>query len=308
MDEEEQAWLAELGWDYAPVRRILDSFISQSLLPGFAAAVAGRLVAYSYFLIHGDKGIVGSLYASASPSAQETAEELLTRTILDLKGSAVLRRIEAQIIPFHHLNYTSVFTRYGFAFYPRYFLELDLSSYRWRARPRSHGTPERLETAEAGRAAPSLVAWEAHHLPAAADVVLRGYRNETDASICEDYCTAVGCENYLRSLVENPGCGVFLPDASFMALDLLGAPCGLVLASRISPRNAMIPQISVTPEQQGAGLGSALVDRSFARLEALGYRTVSLTVTKKNRRAFEWYQRLGFRVKKEFGAYVWQRS
>jgi len=44
----------------------------------------------------------------------------------------------------------------------------------------------------------------------------------------------------------------------------------------------------------------------FEKLKAMGFLTVSLTVTKKNKRAFEWYQRLGFRVRKEFGAYVWE--
>ncbi len=47
---------------------------------------------------------------------------------------------------------------------------------------------------------------------------------------------------------------------------------------------------------------------SLSAFKELGYRSVSLTVTKKNRRAFEWYQRLGFRLRKEFGAYVWDRS
>jgi ribosomal protein S18 acetylase RimI-like enzyme len=32
-----------------------------------------------------------------------------------------------------------------------------------------------------------------------------------------------------------------------------------------------------------------------------------LTVTEENLRAFEWYQRLGFKMHKEFGAYVWHR-
>jgi ribosomal protein S18 acetylase RimI-like enzyme len=49
------------------------------------------------------------------------------------------------------------------------------------------------------------------------------------------------------------------------------------------------------------------MNRAFAQLKALGCHTVSLTVTKENLRAFEWYQRLGFKMRKEFGAYVWQR-
>jgi ribosomal protein S18 acetylase RimI-like enzyme len=69
----------------------------------------------------------------------------------------------------------------------------------------------------------------------------------------------------------------------------------------------MIPQIAVHPSHQGRGVGNTLMKRSFEQLKSFGIQTVSLTVTKKNRRAFEWYQRLGFRIRKEFGAYVWQR-
>ena len=70
----------------------------------------------------------------------------------------------------------------------------------------------------------------------------------------------------------------------------------------------MIPQISIHPGYQGHGLGIALMERALLQFRKQGFRTVSLTVTKKNCRAFEWYQRLGFKVRKEFGAYVWERS
>jgi len=133
------------------------------------------------------------------------------------------------------------------------------------------------------------------------------YRNQTDSEICEDYRTKAGCESYLRSLVENPGCGIFMPEASFMGIDGQNAPCGFVICCRISNGAGMIPQIAVHPSYQGRNLGNALMIRSFMQLRALGFHSVSLTVTKKNRRAFDWYQRLGFKIRKEFGAYVWER-
>ncbi len=141
----------------------------------------------------------------------------------------------------------------------------------------------------------------------AAEMSLLSYRNQTDAEICEDYSTRDGCESYLRSLVENPGCGVFMPETSFMALDRQGALCGFLICSRISSGAAMVPQIAVHPSYQGRGVGNTLMDYSVEQLKTLGFRSISLTVTKKNRRAFEWYQRLGFRIRKDFGAYVWQR-
>ena len=195
-------------------------------------------------------------------------------------------------MPFHHLNIASAFTRNGFSHCRRYYLDLDLGNHR-----------EKAELPSALR----IIPWDATYLARTAEMTLLSYKNQVDAEICEDYCTRTGCESYLRSLVENPGCGIFIPEASFIGLDGQDTPCGFIFSCRISNGAAMIPQIAVHPSYQGRRLGNTLMKRAFARLKALGFRTVSLTVTKENLRAFEWYQRLGFKIHKEFGAYVWQR-
>ncbi len=293
MLEEEAAWLEDLSWDYAPIRQILFSFLEQDLLPGYVALDGNRPLSYSYYLSHNRKGIVGALYAARAEHAQEVALDVLGRVLESLKGPETARRIEAQLMPFHHLNPTPAFTRFGFQHYTRYFVELQLDQSEWhRAQPRS------------GHIAP----WDSAFLRLAADVAFRSYQDQMDALICEDYCSTAGCEGYLRSLVENPGCGVFVPGASFLALDGRGLPCGFIIGSRISAGAGMIPQVAMLPSFQGQGLGNALMRHALFAFKALGYRTVSLTVTKKNRRAFEWYQRLGFKLRKEFGAYVWNRG
>ncbi len=293
MDEEVQAWYSELGWDYSPVRAILSSYISQNLLPGYVAVGADHAFGYGYFLVHQSKGIIGTIFAPKSNLQQEAADDVLAHAVRALKDSDAIHRIEAQIMPFQSLNLTAGFTRQGFQSYTRYFLELDLVPYALRGERAFRG---------------GVVPWDPTRLARASTVVLKSYQNEADALICEDYCTAAGCENYLRSLVGNPGCGTFLPDASFMALDGHGDPCGFIISSRISASAGMIPQIAIHPAHQGRGLGAVLMDRALDRQKALGLRSAGLTVTKKNRRAFEWYQRLGFRIRKEFGAYVWERA
>jgi len=70
----------------------------------------------------------------------------------------------------------------------------------------------------------------------------------------------------------------------------------------------MIPQISILPTHQGRGLGTALMQMANHGLRSAGFRAVRLTVTRQNRRACEWYQRLGFTVRRDFGAYVWQQA
>jgi GNAT superfamily N-acetyltransferase len=292
IQEEEQAWISDLSWDYSPVCQILISFIKQKLLPGYAAISQNNAIGYVYFLVNQSKGIIGALYVSRIGHWQDAVEELLSLAVSSLKDSQNIQRVEAQIMPFNSVNLTASFTQQGFSYYPRHYMELDLGNREWK---------KELVSAE------RIVPWTSVCLERAAEMSMLSYRSQIDAEICEDYRTKAGCANYLRSLVENPGCGVFLPETSYVALDGQGFPCGFLFCSRISDRAAMIPQIAVHPAYQGRGVGNALMNSSFAQLKALGFRSVSLTVTKKNRRAFEWYQRLGFRIRKEFGAYVWQR-
>jgi ribosomal protein S18 acetylase RimI-like enzyme len=289
MDEEEQAWLRELDWDYAPIRRILESFLKQRLLPGFVLTNGAKILGYSYFLISHLKGVIGALYASP-PQGQQVAEPILSRTIESLKAIRNVRRIETQIIPLNGLDLDPIFAAHGFQSFLRHYLELDLAIREW-TEPKHSG---------------AIVPWHSSHLLPAAAVAHRSYRNGIDAIICADYGSEATCAAYLRSLVDNPGCGVFLPGSSFVGLDSRGAPCGFILTSRISNAAAMIPQISIRPAHQGKGLGNALIHRALSSLQSAGYRTVRLTVTEQNRRAFEWYQRLGFKIRRDFGAYLWQ--
>ncbi|MEJ2245039.1 MAG: N-acetyltransferase, partial [Acidobacteriota bacterium] len=152
-----------------------------------------------------------------------------------------------------------------------------------------------------------IIPWESRDLESAAKIVAASYKNQADAEIYADYRTVWGCESYLRSIVKNPGCGTFMPETSFMALDQKDNPCGLILGCRISDGIGMIPQIAVHPSCQGKFLGNTLMLRSLEKYKLMGFNGISLAVTPGNRRAYEWYRRLGFKIRKQFGAYIWER-
>ena len=291
MEEEEQAWMADLGWDYGPIRKILTSYLDQNLLPGYAAACGGVIVGYTYFLVQREKGIIGSLFSREKE--REIPRQVLAAAARALKETSSVRRIEAQILTRHSSHITDAFLENGFEHHPRRYLELDLTA---------------VQPIEPAAGNNGVVRWQPNRLPGAAAVILEGYRNQADARICHDYGSVAGCESYLRSLIENPGCGDFLPEASFVGLDRGGNPAGLILSSRISQGRAMIPQIAVRPDHQNRGLGRSLMGAAMAALRTLGFRSLTLTVTASNRRAFDWYGRLGFETRREFGAYVWMRS
>jgi ribosomal protein S18 acetylase RimI-like enzyme len=292
MTEEERAWQQELDWDFAPIRRILFSFLEQRLLPGFVGMSGLEALGYVYFLISRTKSVIGTLYAS-SPKAQIAAETILSQAIDSLKSNVRLQRIESQIIPLNGIDLSATFLRNGFQTFRRHYMELDLT----------------VHVPADPRERPGfLTPWHSGFLSATAAVAYSSYRQEIDAVICDDYASQTSCEAYLRSLVDNPGCGIFQSGSSFVSLDGQGAPCGFILTSKISKSSAMIPQISIHPAHQGRGVGAALIQCALRRLKSEGYKTVRLTVSHENRRAYEWYLRLGFKPRRDFNAYLWRRD
>jgi len=219
-------------------------------------------------------------------------EAIIDLTAAKIKNSPGVERIEAQVMPFNGVSHREAFIRNDFSHYLRYYMELDLE----RCRPRK---PDSLPG--------TITRWNSADLSRAAAMLWLSYQDQVDAVISQDYSTKEGCESYLNSVIANPGCGVFMPEASFMAKDNDSHLCGLVVCCRISERAALIPQIAVDSAHQGRGFGNALMSRAFEYLKASGLQSVTLTVTAANRRAFEWYRCLGFDIRKEFGAYTWQR-
>ena len=291
MREEENAWLQVLGWDYSPIRKILGSLMQQKLLPGYAAVQGKEAFGYAYFLIKGAKGIIGNTFVRESGHSREIAGELLSLCISSLKDLPKIERIEAQIIPFSELSYADAFIREGFRHYPRHYMLL----------PMDTAPAIRPDTRK------GIVRWDFSRLSQACKLLLNGYSDQPDADICSDYRTLSGCHEYLHSIIQSPGCGVLVPEASFMALDDKNMLRAFILGSRVSSGVGMIPQIVVHPDYQKQGLGRGLMASCLESFKALGLGRVALTVTEENQRALDWYRRLGFRQCREFGAFVWDR-
>ena len=297
MEEEKRIWLTDLGWDYSAIQQVLLSFIRKKMLPGYVALADGKQsVGYIYFLANKDKGSIGALYTTQTDKAdkaQNVADDLLELAIACFQDSGGIRHIEAQIFPFHGRNFERIFNKYGFRHYPRRYLFRNIDT----------------DVTEKEPAAPvKIIPWDSTLISRAAGMTAACYREHIDYEILEDYHTPENCENYLGGLVANPGCGIFLPDVSFICLDGQENICGYVICSRISDVGALIPQIATHPAWQGRGLGTMLMNRCLQRLRAMNFRSLSLVVTAENPRACEWYRRMGFQPRREFGAFTWNRS
>jgi len=111
---------------------------------------------------------------------------------------------------------------------------------------------------------------------------------------------------FLKNIIILPGCGQFLPEASFV----LRPPhasylAGVVLNSSVSRGVGHTTQICAMPGHQGHGIGRRLMEATMQALRVRGYTTASLTVTSGNERAVRLYENLGFCSVKKFAAGVW---
>lgn len=148
--------------------------------------------------------------------------------------------------------------------------------------------------------------WERRHDEQAAHLICHTYRGHVDAAINDQYASVAGAARLIENIVELRGCGEAVPRASLVAVH---APsrrlAGLVALTGVRRQTAHIPQVAVAPEFQSQGLGAALLGQAFREATRRGYHEVSLTVTDMNRQAVLFYERLGFRTFRTFGAFVW---
>ena len=149
--------------------------------------------------------------------------------------------------------------------------------------------------------------WSDHYQESAAQLIAAAYAGHIDSHINDQYRSVAGARRFLYNIVQYPGCGSFFRPGSYVAVDLERSRLwGLSLASVVGPESGHITQICAAPEVRGTGIGYELLRRSLLTLGEHGSHRVSLTVTAANRDAVELYERMGFRTRRRFSAYVWE--
>jgi ribosomal protein S18 acetylase RimI-like enzyme len=152
-----------------------------------------------------------------------------------------------------------------------------------------------------------LEPWTDKAFESAARLIQLAYADHVDSEINDQYCSEAGGMKFLRNIVLLPGCGQFLPEASFLVQPVTGdRPIGMVLTSTVASGVGHTTQICVMPGYQGHGIGRAMMESSIQVLKRRNYESLSLTVTGANSQAVQLYEHLGFRTIKKFAAGVWQ--
>ncbi|MFB4306332.1 GNAT family N-acetyltransferase [Actinomadura sp. GTD37] len=122
-------------------------------------------------------------------------------------------------------------------------------------------------------------------LAAAMWAAYRGTPDETDVG------DLLGAAREIRLTLDGEY-GAFLPGASFVA-DHGDRPVGAALVT-FYKEDPLLAFLFTAPAHAGRGLGRALVKASMHALAGQGHATLSLAVTRRNRRARRLYDRLGF--------------
>jgi len=295
LDDETQLWSRLLAWDYTGSSDMILRYVDAKILPGYAAVDRGRVFGYSFFVYEGSKGVIGDLYVTNGtrlPNAREVEIRLLTHVIETLQQSPGIHRVEAQLLA-HEANAVSrPFLETGFQRHPRLFMVLPLNHEQEKS-----PLHEDIE----------IRPWaESYYQPSAA-VITASYRGHVDAQINDQYHTLSGSLRFLNNIVRFPGCGVFDPESSFVALDRRTKNLiGLILCSRVRGDVGHVTQVCVLPEYRSRRIGESLLLATALNLRKRNFTSLSLTVTEANAGAVALYRRLGFDTKRIFDAFVWE--
>jgi ribosomal protein S18 acetylase RimI-like enzyme len=294
LEDETYVWARQLSWDYSGSAEMILRYVDAKILPGYAAVDRG--LGYSFFVYEGSKGVIGDLYVTNGarlPEARQVEIRLLTHVIETLQQSPGIHRVEAQLLA-HDANAVSrPFLETGFQRHPRLFMVLPLAK----------SAPQELPIHPEVEIRP----WaDADYQPSAA-VITASYRGHVDAQINDQYHTLSGSLRFLNNIVRFPGCGVFDPGSSFVALDRKARTMiGLILCSRVRNDVGHVTQVCVLPEYRGRKIGESLLAATGGNLRKRTFSALSLTVTEANSKAVALYRRLNFDTKRVFDAFVWE--
>ncbi len=288
-------WSRLLSWDYRSSADMILRYVDAKILPGYAAVDHGALKGYSFFVYEGSKGVIGDLFATHEDGHTPKLEaQLVSHVIETLQQSPGIHRIEAQLLVHDAGQLAKPFVEEGFQRHPRIFMTLPITKpLATRGRP----IPDDIE----------IRGWRDEDYQPAAAVISAAYRGHIDSDINDQYRSLNGSLRFLNNIVRFPGCGVFDPAGSFVALSRSNHQIvGILLCSRVKEDVGHITQVCMVPELRGKGIGEALIARCEASLKKRSFTMLSLTVTEANDRAVDLYKRLGFRSERIFDAFVWE--
>jgi ribosomal protein S18 acetylase RimI-like enzyme len=293
LEEEARHWRDELHWDYRGALELIKRFLEAHALSGCVALENGAAAGYCFYVMEEQKGLIGGLYVSPRYPQAELGRRLLEEMLFGMRALPQLCRIEAQLMPFGGPVEAPLMEQ-GFQLHKRQFMLLDLAN-----------APQGKPGASAGM---RLTRWSDRYFEPCTKLIYLAYANHVDGDINDQYRSRAGALRFLKNIILLPGCGQFVPGASFVLHEtgndeLIGA----VLTSEVSSGVGHTTQICVVPGYQGHGIGRMLMQTAIDALQSMKFRELTLTVTSENEVAVRLYERFGFHTIRTFTAGVWPK-
>jgi ribosomal protein S18 acetylase RimI-like enzyme len=307
LDAESRAWNEDLYWDFTSSARVISTCLKEKRLSGYALVLDGMVRGYCFFFCDGEKGLVGDLFVGPAPAGLDQVLELLEHANETLLATPGLRRVEAQLPHYTFEDLENTFTSWNFSGYRRRFMALSLPEWRHHASSGS-GFSDPTQRAAISLDEFRITPCDKKYAPEAAELLFGAYHNHVDAAINDQYSSLAGATRLLDNILHYQGCGEFLAQVSKVAIHRITRKlAGVLTVTAVRSDTAHIPQIAMARTLQGIGLGTALLESAFNDLVRAGYQRVSLTVTDANAGALRFYERLGFKTFRTFGAFVFNR-
>jgi ribosomal protein S18 acetylase RimI-like enzyme len=210
-----------------------------------------------------------------------------------LQQSPGIHRVESQLLAHDAGVMARPFVSQGFHRHARLFMALPLAQTVKTLHP-LHGEIE-------------IRAWSEPDYQPAAAVITTAYRGHVDSEINDQYRTLSGSLRFLNNIVRFPGCGIFDPESSFVAIHKSTKNLmGLILCSKVRNDVGHVTQVCVLPESRSHGIGESLLSATGENLRKRKFSLLSLTVTEANAKAVELYLHMGFEKQRVFDAFVWE--
>lgn len=293
LEEECAAWIGELAWDFEKSADLVRRFVDMRALNGSALIDDDEVAGYMYWVLEEEKGLIGDLYVRRAVRTPALEDMLIEAALEPIMMTPMVTRIESQLMMIPWERGRKAPREECAALFARNFMRIDLTR---AALGRGHvRRPIYVEK------------WHDHYTDDAAALIASAYAGHIDSRINDQYRSPAGARRFLHNIVQYPGCGMFFRPASCVAFDAAtGRMVGASLASIVAPDTGHITQICVSPAVRGTGIGHELLRQSLATLREMGCRGASLTVTAANEDAVKLYERVGFRIVRQFPAYVWE--
>jgi len=289
--EEVERYLDWYRWDFAATAQLVRQLVTTHSLAGMALVEDGRVIGYSYFVVDGNKALIGDVYVRDAWATAANERLLMASTVEAVRKYSQVRRLETQPMM---LRFTYSHPRAER--FDRQFLELELTQTRW---------PEPVVEVPGCR----IENWNWRMEEEVAQLLYRAYRGHTDADINDQYRAPARARSYLSNMIRYPACGGFCAEASYLVSDKKdGRLAGALLASVSDGEEGKVGHVSqlcVDPELRSRGVGTLLMAGALAKFCELGCEYSTLTVTTANAGALRLYERLGYVERARIAAYVW---